>query len=112
MTMAGLSTYRLVHRLRADEAADILRYSSRLTLALAILDDAHPMPVTISTFTAAFACAPPETSGVLGRLRALGLAERLDDHPATYCLTPKGVEARDRIAALLATATAATPTAA
>jgi hypothetical protein len=102
------SPFRLLHRLRADEAADILRYSSRLTLALAMLDEADPAPVALADFTRAFACAPPETAGVLARLRSLGLAERSPDAPGSYRLAPEGRATKDRIAALLASGTPTT----
>lgn len=74
--------------------------SPRVTLALAILDQADPEPVHARTFREAFGCTPSEVSHVLARMRAGGLVVR--DADGAYRLTIAADAVRRRIARKLA----------
>jgi hypothetical protein len=99
----------LLHRLKVEEEP-LFRFSSRLTLALAILGDAEPDPVPVADLQRRFGCAAAEASRVLARMRSLGLAERDEQQPHAYRIGPAGRETRERIAALLAGAPPVTTT--
>lgn len=77
-----------------------MRYSSRITLALAMIEAADPEPVPNAALTEAFACAPPETSNTMARMRSLGLVERIGGASASYRLSDEGRAMQARLAAM------------
>ncbi len=82
-----------LHALRAEE---LMRWSPRMTHALAIMERAAPAPVRSPTLTAAFACAASETAHVLARMARLGLVER-DADTLGWRLAPEALALSQRV---------------